>query len=305
MSELDVICVGSATYDIIASVARMPGADERMLADSFMGAGGGPAATAAVALARLGASVGFCGVAGDDEAGERVRESLEREGVDVRWLRVLPTAQTAQSSIIVSGESRAIVAWPATEPSVGDVPLGASRWLHADQSGFAPVQKALRATTDARPRLSVDAGNPLPSGDLAGVDLFVPSVSSLLSRYPGSADRETAIDAALRDGARAVVATDGSGGAYLRDAGEGETRGVAGFAVPVVSTLGAGDVFHGALLAALVAGDELPDAVRSANAVAALSCRALDGRSAIPGRDELAAFLNSHGEAAAATTVTT
>ncbi|MCS5732515.1 carbohydrate kinase family protein [Herbiconiux daphne] len=310
MSQLDVICVGSATDDVIASVARMPRADERVVATSFLGAGGGPAATAAVALARLGASVGFCGVVGDDDAGLRVRASLEREGVDVRWLTMVPGSRTAQSSIIVSGESRAIVAWPAAEPAAADIPVDASRWLHVDQSGFAPVRAALSGVTDVRPRLSVDAGNPLPPGDLADVDLFVPSVSSLLTRYPASAGREAAITAALTDGARVVVATDGSGGAYLRggDSSAADADAsicVEGFDVPVVSTLGAGDVFHGALLAALVAGDALPQAVRSANAVAALSCRALDGRSAIPRRDELADFLNAHGGVAVPMTVTT
>jgi sugar/nucleoside kinase (ribokinase family) len=54
-----------------------------------------------------------------------------------------------------------------------------------------------------------------------------------------------------------------------------------------VSTLGAGDVFHGALLAYLVRGAELADALRAANTAASLSCRALDGRSAIPTLDEL------------------
>jgi sulfofructose kinase len=54
-----------------------------------------------------------------------------------------------------------------------------------------------------------------------------------------------------------------------------------------VSTLGAGDVFHGALLAYLVRGALLRDALAAANGAAALSCRALDGRSAIPTLDEL------------------
>jgi sulfofructose kinase len=55
----------------------------------------------------------------------------------------------------------------------------------------------------------------------------------------------------------------------------------------MVSTLGAGDVFHGALLAAFARGLELRPALEKANAAAALSCRALDGRSAIPMWDEL------------------
>jgi sulfofructose kinase len=58
-----------------------------------------------------------------------------------------------------------------------------------------------------------------------------------------------------------------------------------------VSTLGAGDVFHGALLAWLVRGAPLDEALRAACVAAALSTRALDGRSAIPTRDEVEANL--------------
>jgi sulfofructose kinase len=58
--------------------------------------------------------------------------------------------------------------------------------------------------------------------------------------------------------------------------------------VDVVSTLGAGDVFHGALLAELIRGAPLAEALDFANRCAALSCRGLDGRSAIPTMLELA-----------------
>ena len=90
------------------------------------------------------------------------------------------------------------------------------------------------------------------------------------------------------DGLRAelTVVTRGADGctAYRN----GETIEVPGEPVAgLVSTLGAGDVFHGALLAAFVRGLELREALRAANRCAALSCRALDGRSAIPDWEEL------------------
>ena len=59
----------------------------------------------------------------------------------------------------------------------------------------------------------------------------------------------------------------------------------------VVSTLGAGDVFHGALLAALTGGRGLGEALHYANATAGLSCRALDGRSGIPAAAQVDALL--------------
>jgi sugar/nucleoside kinase (ribokinase family) len=81
------------------------------------------------------------------------------------------------------------------------------------------------------------------------------------------------------------VVTRGSRGSVAYT--DNETIEVTGYDVEPVSTLGAGDVFHGALVAFLARGAPLRDALEGANRAAALSCRALDGRSAIPTLDEL------------------
>jgi sugar/nucleoside kinase (ribokinase family) len=84
------------------------------------------------------------------------------------------------------------------------------------------------------------------------------------------------------------VATDGSNGSYAATA-DGETAYAPGFDVEVLSTLGAGDVFHGALVAAVVHGLPLAAQLEFANATAALSCQGLDGRSRIPSLAEVRA----------------
>lgn len=294
MGKLDVICVGSATFDTIASVPRIPSDDERIMATTFMSAGGGPAATAAVALARLGARVGFCGVVGDDAAGEFVREALIREGVVCDWLTTSPLMSTTQSCILASETTagRTIVTGVAPEPDSESIPIGLSTWLHTDQTGYVATKRALRGSASA-PLLSLDGGNPMIAPDLVGVEIYAPSVPALLRRYPSVATLVDAMEAAVADGARYVVATDGPRGIHVLR--EDNYDYVEAFDLPVTSTLGAGDVFHGALLAALLNGCDLLGAVREANAVAALSCRALDGRSAIPDRSELRAFLSSVG----------
>jgi sulfofructose kinase len=89
-----------------------------------------------------------------------------------------------------------------------------------------------------------------------------------------------------------VVATQGSSGS----AGFSPKTGFVsapGFKVEVTSTLGAGDVFHGALVAQLIQGFELQEAMLRANAVAALSCRGLDGQSMISTTPELNAYLEA------------
>jgi sulfofructose kinase len=289
--EFDVVCVGAANLDTIATVERAPGDDERTTSEPFLTAGGGPASTAAVALARLGVRVAVCAVVGDDREGELVLEYLRMEGVDTRWVRVDRAVSTARAIIIASRATggRSIITTVAPPPSADDIPVGVGHWLHVDQTGYSPTRAAMHS--GARERLSIDAGNPISGMSLDGVDLYAPTLGALLNRYQ-SRDVEDAFAAARAEGARAVVATSGGEGTYVWTAGG--VRHIPAFAVDVVSTLGAGDVFHGALLAGLVGGAEIEKAARAANAAAAMSCRELDGRSGIPTRRELDVFVSGN-----------
>ncbi|MFL5680893.1 MAG: carbohydrate kinase family protein [Chloroflexota bacterium] len=297
MADARVVCIGLATLDVIVAVDRLPGRDERVPASAGMLAGGGVAATAAVALARLGVPVAFVGRVGRDDAGARVRDGLAAEGVDVTGLHV-DEGETPFSVILVDRGTgaRSIVPWAGsggwTEVSDDAAALcQRAAWIHVDHVGVAAV-RGLRERGVAT-RISLDAGNPIADAPLDVVDLYAPTETSLLARSPGMS-LEGAMAAALDEGATTVVATRGAAGsiAATRDAdGTVHIAEAPAFDVDVVSTLGAGDVFHGALLAALVDGAAIDDALRFANGAAALSCRALDGRSAIPRRDELEAFL--------------
>ncbi len=142
--------------------------------------------------------------------------------------------------------------------------------------------------------VSFDGGVAIPDLDLRAVDLYAPTASALLARYPGRS-LEDALGAALDEGPSLVVATLGEDGSVAaeRDPAGATPRVHRAPATPVPagmdggSTLGAGDVFHGALLAALLDQQPIPDALAFANRVAALACRGLDGRSTIPTRAEL------------------
>lgn len=245
-----IVCVGLATRDTIYALPRHPGRDERIVATERVVAGGGPAATAAVAIARLGVDVRFVGAIDGD-----------LDGVDV----VRVSSRMVESTILVTPDARTIVTEEGTPFEAPPEALAGAAWVHVDHVGYSAVGDLAR---DQVP-LSVDGGNPIEHLDFDSIDLYAPTE-------------------AMDDGRRAklTVVTRGADGctAFRGD----EQIDVPGFPVePVVSTLGAGDVFHGALLACLVRGLELRDALRHANACAALSCRALDGRSAVPSWDEL------------------
>jgi len=272
----DVVCIGLATRDTVWRVSALPPSDGRVVADDVAVAGGGPAATAAVTLARLGVDVAFAGAVGDDDAGAFVRSGLEAEGVDVSAVRVVSGAVTAQSTVMVEPDGRrAIVHHPGSARATLEVPQ--ARWAHVDHVGWSHV---LALSQDVA--VSVDGGNRIEGLELARVALYAPTESALREQV---GDAQAALDA----GAEIVVVTRGADGAdaYTADA----AYHAEAVACEVVSTLGAGDVFHGALLAWLVRGAPLVDALRAAATAAALSCRALDARSAIPTLDVLEAAL--------------
>ena len=106
---LDVICVGHASYDHVFSVPHHPAADEKLFADALVGCGGGPAANAAVTVARLGLKAGFAGYLGRDVHGELHDAELRAECVDTRHL-VRGDAPTPVSVVLVKPDGcRALV----------------------------------------------------------------------------------------------------------------------------------------------------------------------------------------------------
>jgi sulfofructose kinase len=170
-----------------------------------------------------------------------------------------------ESTILVSGDERAIVTEPWTPFACPADALAGAAWVHVDHVGWDALLQTDCSAIGLQ--LSVDGGNPIPGLDLARVALYSPNRD---------------------DGRRAplTVITRGAAGCVAHRGDE--TVEVPGERVDgMVSTLGAGDVFHGALLAALVRGLELREALAAANRCAALSCRALDGRSAIPPWEDL------------------
>ena len=273
-----VLCVGVATVDNIVLVENYPTANQRVIALDSTRAVGGPATTAAVTLARLGIKVALVCVIGDDEEGRFIFETLKREGVDTSHVVVDSNVKTARGTIVVSKneQSRAIMVMPHDQIPKKPIDLSQYQWIHVDQVGM----RALKNWGIARggsAKLSIDIGYATEGLNPADYDLYAPSENI-------TTDTSTAI----RD-KNIVVISQGERGSLYSD-------GLSSGSVPsinseILSTLGAGDVFHGALVAAQVWNKEISEAVLIANTVAGLSCRGLDGQSRIPSQSELDAFM--------------
>lgn len=296
MSSVQAVCIGVITIDTIALVEKYPGEDERVLAEQISRAGGGPAAVAAVALSRLGVKSAIVGTIGDDSDGKEALRIFSQEGVDTSGISV-GLSPTAGSVIVASKEhsARAIsTRQPIIQAPLNDAAkklIAAAQWVHVDHVGIKRLDE-VGVTRGKGPQISFDAGYGVESFDPTVVDLFVPTDRQMALRYPGI-DLAVALENDSLKAGNTVVATQGSAGSAAYSPETGLVT-APGFKVEVTSTLGAGDVFHGALVAQLIQGHSLQEALRRANAVAALSCRALDGQSMIPTTSELDAYLEVH-----------
>lgn len=287
MPDFEIICVGAAKFDLIAQVEDFPHEDERVLAQTLQDAIGGPAVTAAVAIARLGVPVAFCGVIGRDRGGDHIMERLEQERIGTRWVTRNADIDTARSMNIVTrkNSTRAIITVQAPSPDPAVVASLKAPWVHFDDVGYGSAG-ALRRIAPSGVKFSIDGGNHIASLDVRDIDLYAPTIVRLAAEYSSDRSPRELMQAAIDHGARNVVATDGANGSYVLS--DGEFDSVPAFMTPdIVSTLGAGDVFHGGILAALCLGKSLIEATRWGNACAALSCRALDGMTMAPTRPEV------------------
>ena len=274
---MTVLCVGVATVDTIVLVDQYPAANERVVARKTIRAIGGPATTAAVTLARLGVDVALSCVIGEDAAGDEVVTRLKSEGVDTRNVIVDKSVSTALGTIVVSAseQTRAIMVQPHASLPTKPSNMSDYQWIHVDQAGMdAIAQWGIKR--GGSQKLSIDIGYPKPNLHSSDWDLYVPS------EYVTTDVTSAALDKNL------VVVSRGSEGSIFSD---GKESGVIpAISTEVVSTLGAGDVFHGALVAAQVWGKSLRESVEIANVVAGISCRGLDGQSGIPTKTELDAY---------------
>ena len=273
-----VLCVGMATRDHIVLVEKYPAANERVIAIQSVNSFGGPATTAAVTLARLGVSVAVSCVIGDDEDGSSIMEMFKREGIDTKHVVVDKLVRTAAGTIVVSlsEQTRAIMVQPHAMRSAKPADIREYQWIHVDQFGMQTIND-WGIVRGGSAKLSIDIGYATPGLNSSDYDLYAPSENIT-----------TDVSSAVKDKNIVVVSKGGKGSVYSDGVNSGVVPAIK---TKIVSTLGAGDVFHGALVAAQVWNKEISEAVLIANTVAGLSCRGLDGQSGIPSKNELDAYL--------------
>ena len=301
-----VVVVGSSNTDMIIRLDRIPRPGETILGGEFVTAAGGKGANQAVGAARAGGRVTFVARIGRDMFGDRALAGFVKDRIDVSHVIRDRAAASGVALIFVAkdGENSIAVASGANA-SLGpaDVKRAASAILGADvlvmqlETPLATVQVAADIAVKAGVRVILNPApaRGLPDRLLRRVSVLTPNeTEAALLTGIEVADRSSAAKAAAKLRARgvgAVVITLGRRGAFVSEEnGEGL---VPGFKVKAVDTTAAGDVFNGALAVALGEGRALPDAVRFANAAAALSVTKLGAQPSAPRRREIDRFISS------------
>ena len=297
----DVVGFGTNAVDYLIVVPEYPRFDSKIRLKDYVQAAGGEIATTCAGLRRLGLRACYVGRFGGDEEGGFGLQTLRGENVDVSFAERIEGARTQIAFIIIdqrNGERTVIwerdarLAYTEADAPVEAAALG--KILHfTPHDARACIEMARRAKRE-NTIVSLDIDNVFDGVEelLPLVDIFICS-AEFPEKLVGARDRKDSLRALKnRYGCALVGMTLGEKGSLILCENEFiETRG---FAVPggCKDTTGAGDAFRVGLLYGLIRGATIEDAARSANAVAALKCRALGARTALPNVEELAELVN-------------
>jgi sugar/nucleoside kinase (ribokinase family) len=256
-----------------------------------------------VALQRLGLKTAYAGRFGSDAEGRFGLSSLEYEGVNLDFAEMIDGADNQIAFIIIDARSgeRTII-WDRDErlsyrSDEAPVDLAArGRILHIDAHDPPACEVLARAARAAGTIVTADIDN-----IYEGLPELLPLIDVLITsgEFP---HRLTGIDderAALAEiqtlyGCAIAGATLGARGALAYC--DGEFIESPAFAVPggCRDTTGAGDAFHGGFIYGMLNGDDLETCMKLGNSVAALKCRSLGGRTALPTAEELLEFISAN-----------
>ena len=300
--EFDAVGFGLNAVDHLIVVPEYPQFDTKIRLTDYQRSAGGQTATAMVALQRLGMKTAYAGRFGSDDAGRFGRESLISEDVNVDYAETIEGATNQVAFIIIDGRSgeRTII-WDRDERlsyRADEVPTdlaGRGRVLHIDAHDPPACVAMARAAHDAGAVVTADIDNiyeGLPEL-LPLIDVLITS-SEFPHRLTGISDlRESLTQIKSRFGCPIVGATLGARGAIVLC--EGDFIESTAFTVPgeCRDTTGAGDAFHAGFIYGMLRGEDVEACLKMGNAVAALKCRALGGRAALPAAEELLEFVSN------------
>lgn len=294
-----ILVVGSANMDLVYRVPALPLPGQTLLASSYQTHPGGKGANQAVAAARLGADVQFCGALGSDGFGDSLFSSLSAAGVKLDTL-VRTEDSTGNAAIFVAdgGQNMILVAPNANAQVTAAQVESAAQQIHPVVTLAQceiPVDAILAAAKTANRFIL----NPAPAIELPDAIfplcwLVTPNeteAQALTGVLPeDEASCEAAATALMAKGCENVVITLGAKGCYVAQASE--RYFVAAETVQAIDATAAGDAFSGSLAHFIASGKSLEEAVRLAGKVAALSTTKSGAQPSMPTLSEFFAVFS-------------
>jgi sulfofructose kinase len=300
--DMKIVGIGQCCLDYLAIVDSYPAIDAKKEVLLWEEQGGGPVATALVALSRLGAECAFNGIVGDDQEGDKIRRSLVEEGIEVRGLlrRGKSISQTAFIVIEKTSGKRTIF-WrrPSGEElmpvELGDSFLNGADFLLLDGLMKDASLHAARLAKQMQVPVMLDAGR-LRDGmlDTARLSDYVVASEEFAKELGYDGDAQIFHEILRKLGLGATTITLGKSGSITFR--EDEIITVPAFDVNEVDTTGAGDVFHGGYIYGILKKWDISSTVRFASAMAAMKCLKVGGRAGTPTLEGVRRFLREKGE---------
>ncbi|MCI6001828.1 MAG: PfkB family carbohydrate kinase [Tenericutes bacterium] len=289
-----ILCLGHASYDITIPMDKYPTENIKYRVLNRIECGGGPASNAAYLLGKWGMNTYFSGVLGNDIYGKRIKKEFENVGVDTRYIELSKKYKTTNSFIIVNKKnaSRTIFAYRDKSMKMENTNIRIKPdYALFDGEDFEIATKVIRNNPGCITIL--DAGRAKYSTiklgkmvnylvasknfaeDFTGVKINYKDYNSLVKVYNLLEKDFTA---------NIVITLESHGCLYKID---GKVKIMPGYKVKAIDTTGAGDIFHGAFVYALVKGYSYEDILRIANITGALSTTKIGGRYSIPDINEV------------------
>lgn len=296
----EIIVIGSSNTDMVIKSKKLPAPGETILGGTFLMNPGGKGANQAVAAARSGGIVTFVTKIGNDIFGSEAAELFDKEKINTDYIvrdAVNPSG-VALINVDEDGENCIVVAQGSngtmSESDINEKVFG------KDKSDIFLMQLEIPVATVAFIARKASANgnrvilNPAPACKLpddlfSNLYLITPNETEAYAltgiEVHDKASAEAAAGNLRKKGVQNVVITMGASGAYILT--DNYSAMVPGFPVKAIDTTAAGDVFNGALAAALSEGSDIKDGVIFANRAASISVTRMGAQASAPYRHEI------------------
>ncbi len=292
-----ILTVGASAWTTIFRIDADLCADSaKHIPTAAIQLGDGMSSSAACAIVALGGKASWWGRVGDDANGHAAMASLASAGIEVSGVRFVPGAVGSFCTVIVDARGERLVV-PRHDPSLDAradwMPVNTIHTFGAVLTEVRWHEGAAAALDAARAAgipavLDAEIAAPGVLDDLAARATHILFSETGLAHYTGSAEPHLGLHAAQRKAPHAFVGvTRGAEGFYWLE--HNTVHHATGLKVNAVDTLGAGDVFHGAYVLALVEGQSAQEAARFACVAASLKCEVFGGRLGAPTRAQVRA----------------